>query len=126
VLVAYSAHWYVGALGVRRRVHVIGTYAELAGSDPPEVAPCKLLGSYFSSWSSPASFWGLTLEKLLGELTGGLLWEASWERSGTIICSGVTWCSGVLWGPYLTSDLKTCFICFWSPFVSSLWYKFSK
>ena len=39
VLVACSAHQYVGALGAHRRVIAIVVYAELAGSDPPEVAP---------------------------------------------------------------------------------------
>jgi hypothetical protein len=39
VLVACSAHQYVGALGAHRRVDAIVVYAELTGSDPPEVAP---------------------------------------------------------------------------------------
>ena len=34
------------------------------------------------------SFWGLSLEKLLGELTGGLLWEASWGTRWVHISSG--------------------------------------
>ena len=84
VLIAHSAHWYVGALGAHRRAIAIVLYAELAGSDPPEVAPSKLLGSYFSSWNAPASFWGLTLEKLLGSLLGDFSGKLPGERSGYI------------------------------------------
>ena len=39
VLVACSAHHYIGALGAHRQAIAIVVYAELAGSDPPEVAP---------------------------------------------------------------------------------------
>ena len=73
VLVAHSARQYVGALGARRQAVAIVLYTELAGSDPPEVAPSKLLGSYFSSRSAPASFWGA----YSGDMSGELFWGTS-------------------------------------------------
>jgi hypothetical protein len=89
VLIAHSVHWYVEALGAHRQAIAIVLYAELAGSDPPEVAPCKLLGSYYCSWSAPASFWGLTLEKLLGSLLGDFSGKLPGNALGLIYALGI-------------------------------------
>ena len=78
MLVACSAHQYVGALGAHRQVIAIVVYAELAGSDPPEVAPSKLLGSYLALLEASGdllwqSFWGALLGDFSGKLLGNAL-----------------------------------------------------
>ena len=78
MLVACSAHQYVGALGAHRQVIAIVVYAELAGSDPPEVAPSKLLGSYLALLEASGdllwqSFWGALLGTSPGKLLGNAL-----------------------------------------------------
>ena len=78
VLVACSAHHYVGALGAHRQAVAIVLYAELAGSDPPEVAPSKLLGSYLAPLEASGdllwqSFWGALLGTCPGKLLGNAL-----------------------------------------------------
>jgi len=78
VLVACSAHQYVGALGAHRRVDAIVVYAELTGSDPPETAPRALLGSYLALLEASGdllwqSFWGALLGTSPGKLLGNAL-----------------------------------------------------
>jgi len=69
-----------------------------------------------ASWEAPGDLLGVSSWRA----SGGLVWEASW---GTLW--GSSWgfvlgkLSGALIAPYLTFGLKTSFICFWSPFVSS-------
>ena len=88
VLVACSAHHYIGALRAHRQVIAIVVYTELAGSAPPEVAPSKLLGSYLALLEASGdllwqSFWGALLGTSPGKLLGNAL--------GSILVLGVLW-----------------------------------